>query len=60
MAQIVMLGLFIGPWLLFFFFDSNRIKRYVLAGLFGIVMRTISLKWLNAMIGGKLTKRCFS
>jgi len=40
-AQIVMWGLFIGPWLLFFFFDSNRIKRYVPAGLFGIVMLTI-------------------
>lgn len=37
MAQIVMWVFFIGPWLLLFAVDKERVKRYMAVSLFGDV-----------------------
>ena len=41
MAQIVMWVLFIGPWLLLFAVDKERVKRYMAVSLFGVVLLTV-------------------
>lgn len=41
MAQIVMWVLFIGPWLLLFAVDKERVKRYMAVLLFGVVLLTV-------------------
>ncbi|WP_110114401.1 hypothetical protein [Bacillus sp. CGMCC 1.16541] len=41
MAHFVMWTLLIGPWFLLFFFDLQRIKRFVPVGLFASLVLTI-------------------
>jgi hypothetical protein len=40
-AQIVMWVLFIGPWLLLFTVDKERVKRYMAVSLFGVVLTIV-------------------
>ena len=53
MAQIVMRMFFIGPWLLLFAVDKERVKRYMAVSLFGVVLLTMFFKLQIALTGGK-------
>ncbi|MBM7703900.1 hypothetical protein [Metabacillus iocasae] len=41
MAHFVMWFLLIGPWFLLFFFDTERMKRFVPVGIFAALLLTI-------------------
>ena len=53
MAQLVMWLFFIGPWLLLFAVDKERVKRYMAVSLFGVVLLTMFFKLQIALTGGK-------
>lgn len=53
MVQIIMWVFFIGPWLLLFAVDKERVKRYMAVSLFGVVLLTMFFKLQIALTGGK-------